>query len=183
MKRLVGRLLPAAALALIAGAWLAQAQVIGPGSGITAGQLPGTATNDNASAGNVGEYLTQSIAAGSAVSITTATPINIASVALTAGDWECRGQISRTFTATTSFTQLSASLSTTTGTIGSPALGTQRFIASAANVPGTTVGPSSDIGPSRFSLNAGATVFLVASDTFTASTNAGFGYVACRRAR
>lgn len=153
------------------------------GGGSPAGQLPGTTTNDSASAGNVGEYLTTSVASGSAVSLTTATPANVTSVVLTAGDWDCRGQISRTFTATTSYTQLSASLSTTTATIGSPALGTQVFIAHSANVPGTTVGPSSLIGPSRFSLAAGATVFLVASDIFSASTNAGFGYVACRRVR
>lgn len=175
------RLIAVAAGLLIATA--AHADGIVNGGGSPAGQLPGTATNDSASAGNVGEYLTTSVASGSAVSLTTATPANVTSVVLTAGDWDCRGQISRVFTATTSYTQLSASLSTTTATIGSPALGTQAFNANAATVPGTTVGPSTDIGPSRFSLAAGATVFLVASDTFTASTNAGYGYVACRRMR
>lgn len=170
--------------ALLGLATLAHADgIVNGGGAAPPGQIVGTATNDNAAAGNVGEYITQSIAAGSAVALTTATPANIAQVTLTAGDWDCRGQIARTFTATTSWTILSASLGTTTATIGSPALGTQRFLASAANVPGTTTGPSTDIGPSRFSLAAGATVFMVASDTFTASTDAGYGYVACRRVR
>jgi hypothetical protein len=55
---------------------------------LTAGQLPGTATNDNASAGNVGEYI-ESLKTTSTTGSTTLGTYTDAgvSIALTAGDW------------------------------------------------------------------------------------------------
>jgi hypothetical protein len=52
---------------------------------ITAGQIVGTATNDNATAGNVGEYVSM-LAAGSFASSTTDQLIIV--LTLTAGDWD-----------------------------------------------------------------------------------------------
>src|ERR1700743_507145 len=52
---------------------------VSPGCG-TPGQIPGTATNDNASAGNVGEIITANKASGSAVSISpSGTTVNVTS--------------------------------------------------------------------------------------------------------
>src|SRR4029077_4886616 len=51
-------------------------------------QLLGTATNDNATAGNVGEYIESVIPAGAAIAITSATNTNLTSISLTAGDWD-----------------------------------------------------------------------------------------------
>lgn len=49
----------------------------------------GTATNDNATAGNVGEFVQSFIPAASAVSLSTAnTAFNVTSISLTAGDWD-----------------------------------------------------------------------------------------------
>lgn len=148
---------------------------------IPAGQLPATGTNDNASAGKVGELISSSVASGSAVSLTTATPANVTSVSLTAGDWDCYGQLVRTFGATTSVTLLKSSISTTTATDGSLATGTMAQFSIAANV---MVNDHSEIvGPVRQSLSATTTVFLVADDTFTVSTNKGYGQLRCRRVR
>jgi hypothetical protein len=149
--------------------------------GITAGQVQGTATNDNAAAGKVGEIITATVAQGSAVTLTTATPANITSVALTAGDWDCNAVAGRTFGATTSLTIMKTSLNTTTAADGTIATGTMVQQSTPAQVPVTDT--TQQIGLVRFSLSAGASVFLVADDTFTISTNKGYGFLRCRRMR
>ena len=145
------------------------------------GNLPATATNDSATTGNLGEYQSSSVAQGSAVSLSTNTPTNITSVSLTAGDWDCRGSLARNPAATTSFTSWKSSLNTLSATDGSLAAGTMSQQSLAANV---VVGNFSQIvGPVRFSLAVTSTVYMIADDTFTVSTNAGYGLLACRRVR
>src|SRR5712671_6777035 len=82
---------------------------------LSGAQLPGTTTNDNAAAGNVGEYIVGTAAIDS-VSITTGTPVNVGSISLTAGDWDVSCQIVYLPGATTTVSALEASLSATTGT-------------------------------------------------------------------
>src|SRR5690349_16625741 len=53
--------------------------------------LAGTATNDDAAAGKIGEYIESEVLSGSAVSLTTNTAANITSISLTAGDWDVWG--------------------------------------------------------------------------------------------
>jgi hypothetical protein len=53
-----------------------------------AGQIPGTITNDNAAAGNVGEF---SIATSGSGALVTDTPFALISITLTAGDWDVEG--------------------------------------------------------------------------------------------
>jgi hypothetical protein len=171
----------AAIIALLLFGAGARADGIANSGSVTAGQVPGTATNDNASAGNVGEIITATVAQGSAVTLTTATPANITSVSLTAGDWDCNAVAGRTFGATTSITILKSSLNTTSATDGSIALGTLVQFSTPAAVPVTDT--TQQIGAARFSLNATTSVFLVADDTFTVSTDKGYGFLRCRRAR
>jgi hypothetical protein len=52
----------------------------------------------------------------------------------------------------------------------------------AATVMGA-LGQDLTIGPQRISLAATTNYFLVENDTFTVSTNIGFGTLTCRRAR
>ncbi|WP_036048708.1 hypothetical protein [Bradyrhizobium sp. Tv2a-2] len=55
---------------------------------VTAGQVPGTATNDNASSGNVGEI----IQCNNTVSgMSSGVPFNFCSIVLTPGDWDVSG--------------------------------------------------------------------------------------------
>lgn len=150
-------------------------------TGLPAGQIPGTATNDNASAGNVGEVIQSTVATGSAVSLTTATPANVTSVSLTAGDWDCRATIARNVGATTSFTKLNGSIGTTTASLVADGTEASKYFSIAANV--MAAGTDTKIGPARFSLAATTTIFLVAQDTFTVSTDAAYGQLTCRRAR
>src|SRR5262249_24736528 len=51
-------------------------------------QIEGTNTNDDAASGYKGEYVTSDVASGSATSLSTGVAKTVASISLTAGDWE-----------------------------------------------------------------------------------------------
>lgn len=138
--------------------------------------LTGTNTNNNATAGSVGEYST---ATSGTVALTTATATNVTSVSLTAGDWDVTGnvlfspQAGDTMTAgtvsvsSTSATQASAPEATSLGTIS---------VASGATVSGGAL-------TRRFSLSATTTVFLVATATHAGGTLNSQGIIRARRVR
>ncbi len=153
---------------------------------LTVGQLPGTTTNDSASAGKVGEYVTSSIAYnGSTVSLTTATPTNIVSITLTAGDWDVRGFIGFTGGGTTSVTFSVGSISATSATIdlsSADRSGILNF--NGAPLFNTAFGIINfSAGYSRFSLSTTTTIYLVARADFTVSTCSGYGAIEARRVR
>ena len=138
----------------------------------------GTATNDNAAAGVVGEYTSSLVASGSAVSLTNNTTANITSISLTAGDWDVDGHVN--FTETTStVTARSAGLTSTSATV--PTDGSEAF----CGVQSTVTSETNSITPSRkrFSLSATTTVYLVGRASFSAGTCTGFGQITARRAR
>lgn len=126
-----------------------------------------------------GDYITSAIATANAVSLTSTTPANITSLSLSQGDWECRAALTRKLAASTSVTVLKTSIFTTTATSGSLDTGTMVQFATAANV--MAVDRTELIGPIRLNLAATTTQFLVAEDTFSVSTNAGYGQLSCRR--
>lgn len=149
------------------------------------GQIPGTATNNNATAGNMGEYVESIVAAGSAISLTSGTASNITSVSLTAGDWDVSGIVVFTGNALTQVSNLFAAISTTSAPGGFPVAGlTTRngtFLNSAT--PYATTDPSVLVGPVRLSLNGPATVYLIGFSGFAVSTTAAYGQIRARRVR
>jgi len=123
------------------------------------GQIPGTATNDSASTGNVGGYISASVGAGSAVSLTTATPANVTSVSLSAGEWDYRGSVEFTNNASTTASFQVGGINTASATL--PAMisgfGSVQLIANAsANSAGNTLAITS----SRVSISGTITVYL-----------------------
>lgn len=147
----------------------------------------GSATNDSAAAGYVGELITATVASGSAVSLTTATSANVTSISLTAGDWDCTAQVVHNAAATTSITLLQIGISATTATLltqaGGSGIGTDPLAIwrQAAAVPGGAL--TTNITDVRVSLAGTTTIFLVANDTFTVSTLTAYGTLRCRRMR
>ncbi len=138
----------------------------------------GSTTNDAAITGNVGEYVSSTIAVGSAVSLTTATAANVTSISLTAGDWDVTGIVN--FSETTStVTSRIAGLSSTTATL--PTDGSEGY----CGVQSTVTSETNSIGLTRkrFSLSGTTTVFLVGQATFSAGTCTGFGSITARRIR
>jgi hypothetical protein len=59
----------------------------------TTGGIVGTTTNDNAGAGKVGEFISSVITTGAPVTFTSATPKDLTSIVLSAGDWDVFGNI------------------------------------------------------------------------------------------
>lgn len=145
-------------------------------SGIT-----GTTTNNNANAGAIGEYISSTIATGASVTLTTNVTSNITSISLTAGDWDVTGAVDFTFGATTSYTNLIGSVSTTTGTIG--AQDSKFDFETPAAVPTAGADSTFSLPVVRFSLSGTTTVFLVAQGTFTVSTLKAYGTIRARRIR
>lgn len=150
----------------------------------TTGGLAGTTTNDNATAGVVGELISSTIASGSAVNVTpSATPVNVTSISLTAGDWDVWGSVLFTPAATTNVTQLTASVSTVSATLNTAGdrLGTLNYGASGVVTGGLFTGPTGV--KTRISLSGTTTVYLVGQASFTVSTIAGWGTLQARRVR
>lgn len=149
------------------------------------GQLAATATNDDASAGKLGEYVSSNVASGSAVGLTTATPANVTSIILTAGDWEVEFHAAFTGGGTTVVNYVVASISTSSATLDNT-LGRMKsmpFPATAVfnNVPGGLFGFGKI--KVRLSLSGTTTVYAVAQASFTTSTCSAYGLLAARRVR
>ena len=149
---------------------------------ITGALIVGTTTNDNATAGNVGEVLTASLAVGSATALTTATAKTIISMSLTAGDWDVTGVIDFKPAATTNTTLLLFGASSTNNTLGADDTYASTVFLTAGQV--TTVGDYRRVIPTqRFSLAGTTTIYLVGQATFTVSTQTGYGTIRARRMR
>ncbi len=143
------------------------------------GQIPGTRTNDSASAGNIGEYITDSVDQASAIPLTTNVSANITSIALTAGDWDVWGNVVFIAANTTVVGSGFGIVTSVSATMGATLLrgSLTTFTGDGA------VTPSVPAPMQRFSIAAPTTVYLVALSTFTTSTNGAFGYISARRAR
>jgi hypothetical protein len=152
---------------------------------VIAGQIPGTATNDSASAGNVGQYTESVIALGDAVSLTSPTPANMTSISLTAGDWDVDVVFQFTGNTTTTVGYLVGSLSTTTAAIDSTAGRRAGDVYQNQtlfnNIPDSIA--TITIPPLRFLLSSTTTIYAVAQALFATSTCAVFGILRARRVR
>jgi hypothetical protein len=142
----------------------------------------GSITNDNASAGFVGQILTSVVGSGSAVSLTTATPANVTSLSLTAGDWDVWGHVCFEPAGTTTISAIIGSVSTTSGTLGTYPQQTGSSYLN-GGTPGTSINPTQDAPHQRISLATTTTVYLVAQATFATSTLSAYGAITARRRR
>lgn len=137
--------------------------------------------------GKIGEVLSSVVISSSAVSVTTATPVNITTLALTAGDWEISWSAFIQPAAGTAVTIMQAGVGTTTATLPALTLATPLPYASfvqASATPGSgTIPISLTSGSIQINISAATTYYLVTSDTFSASTLTAFGWIKARRIR
>lgn len=142
--------------------------------------LTGTPTNNNAAAGDVGEYVSSEILVGSVVALTTATPTNITSISLTAGDWDVMGTVALSNVGTT-ITLVQGAINTTSAALGTVPNAGARMVWNGSVTAGTF---AQSVGERRLSLSATTTVYLVTAATFTGGTScSGYGFLGARRAR
>ncbi len=149
---------------------------------LDASGIAGTATNDSASAGKIGEYVSASLAAGSATPLTTATAKTVTSISLTAGDWDVKGIIGFSVATSTTVTTVYTSISQTNNTLsGSDFDNTSLASASTLITGAATFRQPTPV--TRVSLSATTTIYLVAYSTFATSTMSAFGAISARRVR
>lgn len=156
---------------------------------VTRGQIPGETTTGSAAAGYVGEYVESRVAQASAISMTSATPINVTSISLTAGDWDVSATTHFTGGATTTISHLLGSISTVTGTLSTTEGRSGIWVAAFSSSTPFNFGQSASnnvivaIPPVRFSLSSTTTIYLVAEAPFGVSTCTAFGVLRARRVR
>lgn len=140
----------------------------------------GTTTNDNALSGQVGEYLSTTVLIGAAVSLVNNTAKDVATLTLTAGDWDVWGNVAFVTAGSTNIAQGIAWTSTTANTAPvTPNNGAEGSWV--GSVAGATV--IVQAGRQRLSLATTTTVSLGAFATFSVSTLTAYGFIGARRVR
>lgn len=154
----------------------------GPMATATIGQIPGIASNTAAVAGNVGEYLSTSLASGSAFALANNTLTTVISLPLAAGDYDVWGSCFVVLGVITVLKEIqlgvnssSAALpSATTGRLGQNSLG-------AGVTGGSDAGTFAPVG--QILLPAAGTAYLMTTVQFATSTAGVYGVLQARRRR
>lgn len=142
--------------------------------------IAGITNGGNAAAGYIGEYIESSVADTSAVALTSGIPVNMTSIALTAGDWVVRLSASFNLAGTTSITSLLGSISLTSATVD---LSNGRYVLYRVpvQVPGGAIrGLFAEV---RLNVSSPTTVYAVMQAAFAISTAGAFGIISATRMR
>lgn len=148
----------------------------------TAGQIPGTTTNGNATAGNVGEYVNSQILSGAAVSLSSGMPSNVTSISLTGGDWDVWGSCCFVANSATTATIFEGGVNTVSATLPTPP-GSGAYFQETLSVAAGALEPCFPLGSVRASLSVTTTIYLVAQSTFALNTMSAYGFIGARRRR
>jgi len=153
----------------------------GGNSWVMGGAFTGASTGSGAPAGTVGEVISSDIASAAAVAQTVSgTAVNVTSVSLTPGDWDCTGSVVTKPAGTTTTSGLAGGISTVTG-----ALPVAVEIGSTIAWGAAAAGIASAIPIARVQelLTTTTPIYLVGNSAFAASTMSLYGQIICRRAR
>ncbi len=135
----------------------------------------------------LGQFVTATLAAGSAVSLTTATPKTVLSLSVSPGTWDLTGVVDYTVGASTTITLLEAGISLTANTLsaqtGGSGLETDPNTSWAQSSASPGANPVSlAVGPLRYtnSTTGNVTVYLVTQASFATSTLSAYGTLTAR---
>lgn len=152
-----------------------------PGTKTFSGQLigKGTATNDNAAAGYIGEYV-ESVDSSFGNITTNNTWENLTSISLTAGDWDVDGFIAFQLNGATA-TQMQGAISVNSGTTTTDHV----YPSNVGRVTAPTASADSmiSIPGYRISVSGTTTVYLKVLGTFSAGNPQAAGSIRARRVR
>jgi hypothetical protein len=146
---------------------------------LAGGGLTGTKTNDNALAGQVGEYVTASRASGAAISLATNTAADVTSISLTAGDWDVEGAVTYGGTSATC-TNMQSWINTASAAVPASPWSAHNILAGAAFA---FVAAALPTGTLRVSIAATTAVHLGAFASFTSGSVTAYGIIRARRVR
>lgn len=162
--------------------------VVGGGAGaapatIAPGQLPATSTNDDAAATKVGELLTTSTTFANRVPLTTGSALPVASMAVTAGDWDISGTVTIVGASGTLINQAAAGISLQSTTFPAEGAYTQQVWGSTGISSTNLFAPNLPTGAVRQSFSATTSVYLIGYAAFSVSTMSAYGTLRARRIR
>lgn len=156
--------------------------------------IKGTATNDSAQAGSVGEFVCAQVTNGGSpagcatnsstpVSLTTNITANITSISLTAGNWLVFGNVGFVPAGTTVVTAEGGWTSTASATLAlTPNNGSFSFYNGLSSTAGANQNTFS-VGMQTLKLSATTTVFLEGFSAFSVSTQGAIGFIGAWRIR
>lgn len=143
--------------------------------------VPGSYT---APAGSLGEYLTSTVASGSAVALTTATAANVTSKTIEAGTYWVWSQTNFILTAATA-TLFQSGVSIVSATLppqaGGSGLGTDAGVSVPLITTLLSATYSQSSKPTRLQVSKTTIVYLVASSTFSAGSSSAYGTLEIER--
>jgi len=139
----------------------------------------GTATNNSATAGYVGEYVESVVVAGSPVAMATGVGVNVTSISLTAGDWDVSAIAKGATSGSAVISWVRASISSTSATYNDLASFSNESSQTSVNIGA----PSFGIPPVRFSLASTTTIYLTLQCAYTPGTVGAYGTLRARRVR
>lgn len=143
--------------------------------------IQGTATNDSAAAGYVGQYVESVVGSGSVG--TNAQYFDVTSISLTAGDWDVTGIIMY-FRNGASWTGVECGISQTSGNSGVGLVAGSSDVYAYHTAAGTSENYRSLSIPSlRISLSGTTTIYLKGYAEYTAATPNRYGRLSARRVR
>lgn len=145
----------------------------------TTSGLVGTTTNNNASTGIVGEYVSSVISTATNFPAT-ATYGDLTSISLTAGDWDVTVQLKAQLNDATVVAFVTG-VSTTSGNSGAGLVEGDSRLDSPP--PGNSADASLTVSAVRFSLSATTTLYLKYLASFSAGTPRAVGRISARRVR
>lgn len=161
------------------GSFTASGTLTATGLSTLTGGILGTVAGGNATAGNVGEYVSASVVQGSATALTTATPKTVTSITLTAGDWDITAIGS--ITGASTGTAFDVAIGTTTNSFTGTVLGDTRCETPTVSLTGADA--TLMIPAVRVSISGSTTYYLVVQEVFTIGTPAAYGRISARRVR
>jgi hypothetical protein len=141
--------------------------------------IAGTTTNNSAQAGSIGEEIETVISSGSPVTLTTTIVNTVASIPLTAGDWDVSGEV-WVNVGTGGATLMQAAISATTGVPTNATSGSRNLLQASLTASTIQIIP---LRPARVSLSGSASYFLLASMNFPSGSCSAYGNIWARRAR
>lgn len=147
---------------------------------ITTPSITGVTSGTNATVGAVGEYVSATVAIGSAVALTSNTAANITSISLTAGDWDVEANVAFTNGAGATSTTQAGWVSSTSAS--NPGAGTPGMVETVQSI-GAGFNYALPTGVQRFNLAATTTIYMSAINIFSGGTVSGFGTIRARRVR
>lgn len=131
--------------------------------------LVGTTTNNNASAGNIGEYI-ESVVGTVAVNGTTGQYKDITSISLTAGDWDVTGIMVFSPANSSSTTYFGTGISVTSGNSGTGLVQGSNFVIFVPESTTLALKPTLVIPSYRMSLAGTTTVYFKCFVNYTVGT-------------